>query len=91
MSAMPPREPVAIYARYSTAKQDEKSIEDQVRICRRYAEQHGLEVVRMYSDDAISGTHLQRPGIQQLLADVDRRGGPPFKAVLLWDLSTIPR
>jgi len=38
--------PVAIYARYSTDRQDAWSIDDQVRRCREYAARHGMTVVR---------------------------------------------
>ena len=31
-----------IYARYSSDKQSENSIEDQIRNCKQYAERHGL-------------------------------------------------
>jgi hypothetical protein len=31
---------VAIYARYSSENQSEKSIDDQIRVCQRYLEHH---------------------------------------------------
>ena len=34
----------AIYARFSTELQHERSIEDQVALCRAYAAKNGLEV-----------------------------------------------
>jgi len=54
----------AIYARYSSDNQREASIEDQFRLCREYAERQGWQVVESYSDRAISGASLLRPGIQ---------------------------
>jgi DNA invertase Pin-like site-specific DNA recombinase len=63
----------AIYARYSSDLQNEKSIEDQVRVCRERAERDGYPVAQVYSDAALSGAHIvNRPGLQQLLADVQR-------------------
>ncbi|MFD0980339.1 recombinase family protein [Tropicimonas aquimaris] len=59
-----------IYARYSSELQDERSIEDQVRVCRQYADNAGWTVVDCYSDAGISGASMiTRKGIQKLLAD----------------------
>ncbi len=60
---------VALYARYSSDNQRDASIEDQLRICRTYAEQQGWTIVDSYSDRAISGASLIRPGIQDLITD----------------------
>ncbi len=56
----------AIYARYSTDMQSAASITDQVRICRRLAEERGWQVVEVFADEAMSGaTHL-RPEFQRM-------------------------
>src|SRR5271154_2607906 len=60
---------VALYARYSTDLQREASIEDQFRLCRGHAERQGWAVVDSYSDRAISGASMLRPGLQDLIAD----------------------
>ena len=60
---------VAIYARYSSDNQRDASIEDQDRVCRDRAESEGWQLVDCYSDHAVSGASLLRPGIQMLLAD----------------------
>lgn len=57
----------ALYARYSTDRQREASIEDQVRLCRERAEREGWTVTTVYSDHAVSGASLMRPGIQSLM------------------------
>src|SRR5690349_1935781 len=62
-----------IYARYSSDLQREASIEDQVEVCRRYAEAQGWRVTGMYSDAALSGASRFRPGFQKLLADAGKR------------------
>jgi site-specific DNA recombinase len=59
-----------IYARYSSDLQREASIEDQVRECRRLAEQMRCEVVGVFSDSALSGSIEARPGLQALLSAV---------------------
>ncbi len=60
-----------IYARYSTDKQRESSIEDQAGSCRRLAESQAFDIVSTHSDDGISGSTpvQQRPGGARLLAD----------------------
>ncbi|HWJ72993.1 MAG TPA: recombinase family protein [Kaistia sp.] len=63
---------VAIYARYSSDNQRDASISDQLRICRLHAEKQGWQVVEEYTDHAISGASLLRPGIQALISDATR-------------------
>ena len=60
-----------IYARYSTDKQREAYIEDQVELCRRYASRQGWSVTGTYQDAAASGASKFRPGFQRLLADAE--------------------
>ena len=80
--------PVAIYARYSTLMQDSRSIDDQVRRCRAHADARGMRVVTVYSDAAESGSHLERAGMQRMLADAR---GDRFSVVLVDDLSRLSR
>ena len=64
----PPR--AAIYARFSTDLQNERSTEDQIDLCRAYAEREGFEVVATYADKARSGASLiGRDQIMQMLTD----------------------
>ncbi|MEP7172439.1 MAG: recombinase family protein [Aestuariivirga sp.] len=58
-----------IYARYSSDLQREESIEDQVEVCRRYAQAQGWRLVNTYSDAALSGASRHRPSYQALIAD----------------------
>lgn len=54
----------AIYARYSSDRQNERSIEDQIAVCRRYADTQGWVVVSEFQDAALSGSAMgNRPGI----------------------------
>lgn len=60
----------AIYARYSTDLQSDRSIEDQVALCRQYAEREGLVVTAVHADRARSGgTTAAREGLSALLDD----------------------
>ncbi|WP_311735648.1 recombinase family protein [Paraburkholderia sp. HC6.4b] len=63
---------VAIYARFSTDKQKETSVTDQINVCaRRVATLAECEIVARHSDEGISGgTRVEsRPGGKQLMAD----------------------
>lgn len=51
----PTMKKAAIYARFSTDLQNERSIDDQVRLCRNYALREGMNVVEVYDDRARSG------------------------------------
>lgn len=63
---------VAIYARFSTSIQRSESIEDQARLCAERASREGWSIAQTYSDMAISGAGMQRPGFQSLLAAAER-------------------
>jgi len=61
---------LAIYARYSSDQQNERSIDDQVRLCREHATRIGAHIVGVYADYALSGEILRnRPQAVGLLAD----------------------
>ena len=64
---------VALYARYSSDRQSEHSVEDQLRICHVQAEQNGCLIVQTSQDVAISGSTTLRPGYQALQTAM--RGG----------------
>ncbi|MGC4059969.1 MAG: recombinase family protein [Aquabacterium sp.] len=60
-----------LYARYSTDKQRETSVEDQLREARARAQREGWPVAAVHSDEGISGSIpvALRPGGKALLAD----------------------
>jgi DNA invertase Pin-like site-specific DNA recombinase len=62
----------ALYARYGSDNQRENSITDQLRLCRVHAERQGWNIIEEYSDHAISGASLLRPGVQALMSDANR-------------------
>ena len=65
---MPIGTKVAIYARYSSDRQSERSIEDQVRLCRERAAREGWTVVDVFPDFALSGATRDRPGLNAMVA-----------------------
>jgi site-specific DNA recombinase len=80
---------VVIYARYSSASQNEQSIDGQIDACTRYADQHGFRVIESYIDRALSGTHADsRPDFQRMIKDSRKHA---FKYVLVWKLDRFAR
>ena len=60
----------ALYARYSSEHQNERSIDDQVALCRAEIERRGGTLGEIYADYAISGSHMRsRPRMLQLMDD----------------------
>jgi DNA invertase Pin-like site-specific DNA recombinase len=81
--------PAALYARFSSDLQRDRSIDDQVALLREFAAKNGYRIVAVYEDRATSGaTFRTRPGIQQLLAGARDRA---FDAVLAESMSRIGR
>ena len=58
-----------LYARYSSDKQREASIDDQLRVCRKYCGDEGIEVVAEYKDYALSGKTDHRPEFRRMIAN----------------------
>ncbi len=81
---------VAIYARYSSENQSAKSIDDQIRVCKDYAGKNNFlaEGEHIYIDEAISGSIVNRPGLQALEKAAENK---EFDTVIVDDLSRISR
>jgi DNA invertase Pin-like site-specific DNA recombinase len=81
----------AIYARYSSDLQSPASIDDQLDLCRRAAQQREWVVVAEFHDAALSGFGVEhRPGYQQLLKAAFMMP-PVFDIILVEDLSRLTR
>jgi site-specific DNA recombinase len=78
----------AAYARFSTDKQRDASIDDQLRNCRRWAERHGAEVAAVFEDRGVSGASKDRPGFKDMLAAAESGA---FDVLLVDDLSRLSR
>ena len=59
----------AIYARYSSDKQNEQSIEGQLRVCQNYAKTNNILIVDTYIDRAMTGTNDNRPDFRRMIKD----------------------
>ena len=81
---------VAIYARYSSENQSEKSIDDQIRVCKNYILDHDMIIdeKHIYIDEAISGSIINRPGLQALEKAMENQ---EFDALAVDDLSRLSR
>ncbi|MBQ8574788.1 MAG: recombinase family protein [Clostridia bacterium] len=77
-----------IYARYSSDKQNEQSIDGQIRFCQQYAELNGYNIIGSYIDRAISGTTDERPEFQRMIQDSSRK---QFKFIIVWKLDRFSR
>ena len=77
-----------IYARYSSASQNEQSIEGQVNVCREFASKQNIVIVGEYTDRAMTGTNDNRPEFQRMLAD-SKNG--LFDMVLVYKLDRFSR
>lgn len=77
---------IAIYARQSVDKKDSISIETQVALCAR--EILPGQDYRVYADRGFSGSNINRPAFQQLLADI-RQGG--VERIVTYRLDRISR
>ena len=62
-----------IYARYSSDRQTEQSIEGQLRDCNEYAERNDIIVLDTYIDRAMTGTNDKRNEFQRMLKDSNKR------------------
>ena len=87
---------VAIYARYSSDRQNAHSNEDQIRKCRQHAATNKWEVLEdfIFSDDAISGSRSDRQSYQRLMKivrDAEKTKNRPFDGVLVEDNSRLWR
>ena len=79
---------VALYSRVSSDLQSAASLDDQLRICAEWAAKQGLLVVGSYTDQALSGASLIRPGIQKLLQDA---AAGKFDVILTESLDRLSR
>ena len=65
---------IAIYARVSTAKQEEEgTIETQLSAVREFAKKNSYTIVQEYIDEGWSGDVLARPELDQLRQDVKNK------------------
>ena len=78
----------AIYARYSSAVQNDASIEQQIAECQEFARVKGYKIIATFADHAISGRTDRRPEFQKLMKAAERH---EFQVVLAYKSNRISR
>ena len=77
-----------IYARFSSEKQTENSIDAQLRACKEYAERKNLKIVNTFIDRAKSGTTIKREAYQSMLSSAINK---EFQVVIIHKLDRLGR
>ena len=80
---------IAVYARVSTARQEEEgTIETQLLAVREFAKKNNYNIVKEYIDDGWSGDMLARPQLDQLRQDAKNK---IWEGVLSYDPDRLAR
>lgn len=77
-----------VYARYSSHRQGEQSIEGQLAEAYKYANAHGLKIIHEYIDRAATGRNDNREQFQKMLKDTAKR---QFDTIILWKIDRFGR
>jgi len=72
-----------VYARYSSHRQGEQSIEGQLAAARDYATANGLTIIHEYIDRAATGRNDNRNAFQEMLKDTSKK---QFDTIILWKI-----
>ena len=80
---------VALYPRVSGHEQEDNySIPEQIKRMKAYCEARGWMVYKIYTDSGYTGSNLERPGLQQLIKDAERKN---IDMVLVYKLDRLSR
>lgn len=77
-----------IYARYSSERQTEQSIEGQLHVCNEFAQRNDIRIIDTYIDRAMTGTNDNRADFQRMLKDSAKRA---WDYVLVYKLDRFSR
>ena len=77
-----------VYARYSSHRQGEQSIEGQLAEAKKFADAHGLTIIHEYCDRAMTGRNDNREQFQLMLSDAGKHA---FDALIVWKTDRIGR
>ena len=80
---------VYAYARYSTDKQTDSSIEQQFEEINKYAKRNNYKIINYYHDSAISGQKDDREQFQRMIDDCIKK--KEVQAILVWKLDRFAR
>lgn len=80
---------VALYPRVSGHEQEDNySIPEQIKRMKAYCEARGWMVYKIYTDSGYTGSNLERPGLQQLIKDAEKKN---IDMVLVYKLDRLSR
>ena len=77
-----------VYARYSSHRQGEQSIEGQLAAAYKYAAAHDLKIIHEYIDRAMTGRNDNREQFQAMLKDTAKK---QFDTIILWKIDRFGR
>ena len=80
-----------IYVRVSSQKQADEGhgLDGQEQACREYADRHGMEVIKVFREEGVSGGDFNRPALQAMFAFIESHGD--IGMVLFEDVNRIAR
>ncbi|MBR0792166.1 recombinase family protein [Bradyrhizobium manausense] len=79
----------SVYARFSSDRQKDRSIDDQIALCRDLCAREGMAVISAFEDRAVSGSSaVNRPGFQALMQAAESR---LFDVIVAEDMDRIFR
>ena len=77
-----------VYARYSSHRQGEQSIEGQLAEAYKYASAHNLKIIHEYIDRAMTGRNDNREQFQKMFKDMAKK---QFDTIILWKIDRFGR
>lgn len=83
----------AAYVRVSTEKQDEYSLDSQLKLIREYAAQHDMIVPNefVFVEDGVSGRYAKKRRAFQDMIALAKEKTHPFEVILVWKFSRFAR
>lgn len=77
-----------VYARYSSHRQGEQSIEGQLAAAYKYARDNNLHIIHEYIDRAMTGRNDNREQFQEMLKDTSKK---QFSVIIVWKIDRFGR
>ena len=77
-----------VYARYSSHRQGEQSIEGQLAAAYKYARDNNLRIIHEYIDRAMTGRNDNREQFQEMLKDTSKK---QFSVIIVWKIDRFGR
>ena len=81
-------ENAVVYARFSSHKQGEQSIDGQLSAARAYADARGYTIIHEYIDRAMTGRNDNRDEFQEMLSDCGKK---QFSVIIVWKVDRFGR